>query len=504
MTLTVSFAKTPRTRFDTAVIGVYEKKKFDSAGAAIDRKAEGYPAAIMDRNPSFEGKNGQILRYTVPKGNGPRQVILLGLGAPGKLDALALETLGGVLYPALIAAGAETVLLHVPRHGDMPLKADRAAAAMAYGLKLRAYCFSKYKSGADKKKAEGSLKHLIVETPGHAAATKLFKELGAVAAGVYLARDVMNEPPNVLYPESYAKIIQRELKPLGVKVEVLDWRKMQKIGFGAHLAIGMGSARKPCVVVMRWNGGSKKQPPIAFVGKGVTFDTGGISIKPGAGMEDMKMDMGGSAAVVGAMKAIAGRKAKVNVTAIVGLAENMPSHNACRPGDIVTSLSGKTVEIFNTDAEGRLVLCDALTYVQRTDKPSHIIDVATLTGAIMVALGNEYCGVFANNDKLWHHLEAASKATGEKVWRMPLDEAYRRAMDGILSDLNNMGNAGRMGGACTAAGFLERFIDGPTPWAHIDIAGKMMQSKDLPSGPKGGAGFGVKLLNRLVADYFEK
>ncbi|MBN8520738.1 MAG: leucyl aminopeptidase [Alphaproteobacteria bacterium] len=505
MRLRFSFSASSPAKIDTAVICVYENKKFDKNLSHLDTSSQKYLQDIMARNPAFEGKQGQILKYTLPKGKGPRQVILLGVGQAKKLNDLACETLGGMLYPALVAHGATDVHVRAPQHPDMTARAEKASAHMAYGMMLRGYRFDKYKTEKSETKKPAHTLPIHFVTPHEADAKKTFKTLEAVAQGIYLARDVMNEPPNILYPESYAAIIRKELKPLGISVEILDMAKMKKLGFGAHLAVGQGSARKPCVVVMRWNGkpSAKNKPPIAFVGKGVTFDTGGISIKPAAGMEDMKMDMGGSAAVVGLMKALAGRKAKVNVVGIVGLAENMPSHNAVRPGDIVTSLSGKTIEVFNTDAEGRLVLCDALTYVQRTYKPSHIIDLATLTGAIMVALGMEYCGAFVNNDKLWQGLNAASQTTGEKLWRMPLDEAYRKAMDGVLSDLNNMGNAGRYGGACTAAGFLERFIEKDTPWAHLDIAGKMMQTKDMPSGPKGGAGFGVKLLNQFVADQFE-
>jgi leucyl aminopeptidase len=505
MTLTLSFAKTPKPKTDTAVICVFDKKKLDAAGEDLNKKTKGFIADALDGNTSFDGKPGQVFRITLPRGNGFRQVILLGAGAPGKLDDVAAETLGGHLYPALAAAGSTRAALFTPHHKDTPLKSPDLAANIAFGVRLRAYAFMKYKTLKKKENAKATLGDITFITAAKDAAAKSFKARDAVAQGVYLARDVMNEPPNVLYPGSYAAIISKHLKSLGVEIEILDHKKMEKMGFGAHLCVGIGSARPPCVVIMRWMGAGKssKKAPLAFVGKGVTFDTGGISIKPAAGMEDMKMDMGGSAAVVGLMKSLALRKAKVNVVGIVGLAENMPSDRAVRPGDIVTSLSGQTVEVFNTDAEGRLVLCDALTYVQRTYKPSHVIDLATLTGAIMVALGMEYCGAFVNNDKLWTQLESASKATGEKLWRMPLDEAYRRAMDGVLSDVNNMGNAGRYGGACTAAGFLERFIEPGTPWAHLDIAGKMMQTKDMPSGPKGGAGFGVKLLNQLVADYFE-
>jgi len=275
----------------------------------------------------------------------------------------------------------------------------------------------------------------------------------------YQARDLVNEPPNSIYPASYAKLIKKQLAPMGVEVEILNETKMKKLGFGALLSVGQGSARESQTVIMRWNGNkTAKKAPIAFVGKGVTFDTGGISLKPGPDMDLMKMDMGGSATVVGTMKALAGRKAKVNAIGIVGLVENMPSSNAYRPGDIITSHAGKTIEILNTDAEGRLVLADILTYVQAKYKPEVIVDLATLTGAIMVALGFEYCGTFANDNDLWKQIENASQNTGEKFWRMPLDEAYRKEMESDIADLRNLGKTG-YGGACSAAGFLEHFIN---------------------------------------------
>ena len=283
---------------------------------------------------------------------------------------------------------------------------------------------------------------------------------------------------------------------------------MAKLGMEAILAVGKGSERQPRMVIMHWNGlyGSKtkdKDAPFALVGKGVTFDTGGISIKPGANMDEMKMDMGGSAAVVGTMKSLALRKAKANVVGIVGLAENMPSHNAYRPGDIIGSLSGKTIEVLNTDAEGRLVLADCLTHIQQKFKPRAIIDLATLTGAMMVALGQEYCGTFVNNDDLWKDMETASAQTGEKLWRMPLDEVWKEAMVSNVADLQNLGKTGRYGGACTAAGFLEHFIENDTPWAHMDIAGTAWRKTDQPTVPKYGSGFGVRVLNQLIAENYE-
>ena len=338
---------------------------------------------------------------------------------------------------------------------------------------------------------------------------KLFKAADPAIEGTFLARDLVNEPPNRLYPESYVETIKKELKPLGVEIDVLDEKKMQKLGMEAILAVGMGSARPPRMVIMRWNGTGKngksaaKSVPLALVGKGVTFDTGGISLKPGPGMDEMKMDMGGSAAVVGTMKTLALRGAKVDVIGAIGLAENMPSDRAYRPGDVIGSHSGKTIEVLNTDAEGRLVLCDVLSYVQDTYSPKTVIDLATLTGAMMVALAHEYCGTFVNNDDLWKSLETASAETGEKLWRMPLDEVWKKDMEGNFGDVQNLAKSnGRYGGACTAAGFLEHFIKPKVKWAHMDIAGTAWIKSDKPTTPKFGTGFGVRVLNTYIKNTY--
>jgi leucyl aminopeptidase len=318
-----------------------------------------------------------------------------------------------------------------------------------------------------------------------------------------MARDLVNEPPNYLLPEPYAKLISEELKSLGVKVEILDKKKMEKLGMGAALGVAQGSDNPPCMVVMTWDGRKKKNKsdkPLAYVGKGVTFDTGGISLKPGKGMGDMKMDMGGSAAVVGAMKSLALRKADAYAVGIVGLVENMPSGKAYRPADVLTSLSGKTIEVLNTDAEGRLVLADALTYVQDTYDPKLIVDLATLTGAILVALAHEYAGTFVNNDALWAQMETASTETGEKLWRMPLDKTWNEAVKSPTADIQNLSSIGAYGGSCTAAAFLEYFIDEGRSWAHIDIAGTAWNPKDKPTGPKFGTGFGVRVLDHLATN----
>ena len=453
--------------------------------------------AIVDavkRVGSFKGNLGEVLTLNGVPSDGYDRVMVLGLGKVKELSALKAEEAGGKLCAALKLEKAGKV------HVIVGKISTELAAHLGFGVALRSYVFDKYKS---KKKDQHGVSVLSVIVPKAREATKFYKALDAIKEGTYIARDLVNMAPNELYPESYAKLVQKEMKALGVSVEVLDEKKMEKLGMGAILAVGQGSARKPRMVIMRYNGGKKSDQPVSFVGKGVTFDTGGISLKPGAGMDEMKMDMGGSAAVVGLMKTLAVRKAKVNVVAIIGLAENMPSSNAYRPADILTSYSGKTIEVLNTDAEGRLVLVDCLSYLQEKYKPSMIIDLATLTGAMMVALGHEYCGTFVNDNKLWRGMESASERSGEKLWRMPLDEFWKKDVEGNFGDVQNLGKSGRWGGACSAAAFLEHFIEDGTPWAHMDIAGTAWVKSDKPTVPKFGTGFGVRVLDQLVKDSYE-
>jgi leucyl aminopeptidase len=335
--------------------------------------------------------------------------------------------------------------------------------------------------------------------PAEAAA--LWPSYAAIAEGVSLTKELVSEPANIIYPESFVERCQH-LQTLGVEIDVLDDKEMAKLGMGALLGVAQGSVRPARLLVMKWDGtGGKQEKPVVFVGKGVTFDTGGISIKPAAGMEDMKWDMGGAGAVAGAMKALAGRKAKAHVVGICGLVENMPDGNAQRPGDVVTSMAGQTIEVINTDAEGRLVLCDALHYAQETFKPDTIIDLATLTGAIIISLGKEHAGLFSNNDGLSDKLLAAGKATGDKLWRFPLSPAYDKLIDSPIADIKNVGP--RDAGSITAAQFLQRFIQDGVKWAHLDIAGMAWGDKDGPTWAKGATGYGVKLLDRFVADNYE-
>jgi leucyl aminopeptidase len=350
-----------------------------------------------------------------------------------------------------------------------------AAANVAFGARLRSYRFDKYRT-KEKPDKKPSLNKLTILTGAATAAKKAFQPLDRVADGVFLTRDLVSEPANVIYPETLAEQAA-ELASLGLEVEVLDERKMKKLGMGALLGVGQGSIRPPRLVVMSWSGGKKDDAPLAFVGKGITFDTGGISIKPAAGMEDMKWDMAGSGVVIGLMKALAGRKAKANVVGVVALAENMPGGNAQRPGDIVTSMSGQTIEVLNTDAEGRLVLADALWYTQDRFKPKFMVNLATLTGAIIVALGHEHAGLFSNDDTLSERLTAAGKAVGEPLWRLPLADAYDRDIDSDAADMKNIGS-GRGAGSIIGAQFLQRFVNN-VPWAHLDIAGVAWTKKDV-------------------------
>ncbi len=484
-----------------AVVYVYKGGKLSAAAAQLDKESGGLIKRAVKTAEKFSGKYGEFLSFALPAKAGFDQVVCAGLGNPSELDALKAEALGGKLFVALQAQGRLKATLITDDLKQKTLGEAEFIARLAIGVQLRSYKFERYKA---KKAGQKVFKEFSIIGEESIAAKKIFSGYSNTAKGVFTARDLVNEPPNALHPEAYAKFIKKELSPLGIKVEILDEKKMKTLGMGAILAVGQGSQSKPRMVIMRWNGAAKSKKtsaPIALVGKGVTFDTGGISIKPAGGMDEMKMDMGGSAAVVGTMQALALNKVKANVVAVVGLAENMLSHNAYRPGDIIKSYSGKTIEVLNTDAEGRLVLADCLTYVQKKYKPSAIIDLATLTGAMMVALGHEYCGTFSNDNKLWSGLERASADTGENLWRMPLDDIWKKDMESVVADLKNMGG-GRFAGACTAAGFLEHFIDEGTPWAHMDIAGTAWVKKDKPTVPKFGTGFGVRVLERFIADNY--
>ncbi len=450
--------------------------------------------AAADR---FTGKNGTALDLAAPAGLKVQRLIVIGTGKGSELKAEDGVKLGGIVMGRLPSRVSDATI--VAEWPDGPMKAG-AVADLALGMMLRSYSFDLYKT----KRKEGEEPRAAIKVSLACAnadgARAAWGEREAIAEGVVIARDLVNEPPNVLYPEEFARRTLK-LRKAGVLVEVLDVKAMTKLGMGALLGVGQGSRRDSRVVVMRWNGGKKGAEPVAFIGKGVCFDTGGISIKPAAGMEDMKGDMAGAACVTGLMHALASRKARVNAIGAIGLVENMPDGNAQRPGDIVKSMSGQTIEIINTDAEGRLVLADVCWYVAQKFKPKFMVDLATLTGAIIIALGHEYAGMFSNDDKLADRLTKAGEATGEKVWRMPLGAEYDKKIDSKFADVKNTG--GRDGGAITAAQFIQRFVD-KTPWAHLDIAGTGMGSPQSDINKSWASGFGVRLLDRLVADYYEK
>ena len=447
----------------------------------------------------FIGKKGSTCTVLAP-GAGLTRVVAIGLGKDAELTAFGVEEAGGAAAAAL-ANEAEAAIATgtlAPEH----------AAAAAMGAALRSYRFDRYRT-KEKPEDKPKLSSLTVLCADPAASVAAWAPMQAVASGVVLARDLVSEPPNVLFPAEMADRCLA-LEDLGVKVEVFGPKEMDKLGFGMLMGVSLGSATEPRMVVMRWNGasggkgkakkGAPKSAPLAFIGKGVTFDTGGISIKSAGGMEDMKWDMAGAGAVIGAMAALAGRRAPVDVVGLVGLVENMPSSTAQRPGDVVTSYSGQTVEIINTDAEGRLVLGDVMWYCQERFKPAFMVDLATLTGGIIVSLGHEYAGLFSNDDALAQKLQATGTAWGEKLWRMPLGDAYDKMLKSEIADMKNVG--GRPGGSISAACFIQRFTNG-VPWAHLDIAGTAWSSKDNPTIPKGATAFGVRLIDRLVAEHYE-
>ncbi len=472
-----------------------------SLGQAFDSKTGGYVMRAAGA-ANFKGKKESVLDLIAPGDTGLARLVIIGAGKSAEFSAEDWISLGGSTRGALAGRNGSGVTIAVETGAGATAE---QVADFALGLTLRGYKFDKYKS--KKKKDDNGdedciLKTISIQCADPAAAEAAFVARRAVAEGVIRARDLVNEPANILGPAEFAERA-KELSAVGVDVEILDDAKLEALGMGALLAIGKGSERPSHVVVMRWAGSDSNSDagPVAFVGKGVTFDTGGISIKPSAGMEDMKGDMAGAACVVGLMHTLAARNAKVDAVGLIGLVENMPSGSATRPGDVVTAMSGTTIEVLNTDAEGRMVLADVLWYAQDRFKPRFVVNLATLTGAIMVALGKEHAGLFSNNDELSQRLTEAGLATGEKVWRMPLGKKYDKLIDSKVADIKNTG--GRWGGAISAAQFLQRFIKDETPWAHLDIAGMGMASSDTEINRSWGSGFGVRLLDRLVADHYE-
>ncbi len=494
----ISFAAPSLDRTGAVAVGAAEAGLLPSA-ATLDKSLGGALGRAMGSS-RFKGKAGQVLELLAPSGGRFSRVVLVGIGRADKFDVAAVEKLAAAVVGRLLTSGEKELAFAIDLPKGGKLKAAQLAAHLAMGAQLRSYTFIKYRT-KQRDEHEPTLASIIIGTEETSAARKAWQRMQAVADGVFLARDLVNEPPNVMSPQEFAARAQG-LSKLGVKVEVLGEDEMRKLGMNALLGVGQGSARESQLVVLQWNGGRKKDQPVAFVGKGVCFDSGGLSLKPGASMMGMKGDMGGAAAVTGTMRALAARKARVNAVGVLGLVENMPDGKAQRPDDVVTSMSGQTIEILNTDAEGRLVLADALWYAQTRFKPRFVIDLATLTGAIMVALGLEHAGLFANDDKLAGRIQEAGREVGEPVWRLPLADGYDKMIKSKIADMKNISGVTH-GGSIVAAQFLQRFID-KTPWAHLDIAGVAWQDgEQKPLSPGWGVGWGVRILDRLIADHYE-
>ncbi len=483
----IDFAATRPADADVLAF-IVTKSSFEGFAFPLDNPALIHETAKLAR---FKGDAGQSFLMISEQNGKLVRVVLLAV-ADG--DAANYQKAGGELVAKVLTSGATHIAIHAEN-----LTAEQANEA-AFGALQRSWRIDKYRTKLPETSKPTVTRVTIVGAQGDAAGG--WPHYQALYDGIALTRELVSEPANIIYPESFVERCQH-LKDLGVEITVLDDKQMAELGMGALLGVAQGSRKPARLLVMRWDGTNGAQErPVAFVGKGVTFDTGGISIKPAANMEDMKWDMGGAGAVAGTMKALAGRKAKVHVVGVCGLVENMPDGNAQRPGDIVTSMDGQTIEVINTDAEGRLVLCDALHWVQVNHNPETIIDLATLTGAIIIALGDQHAGLFSNSDDLSDKLLQAGKETGELLWRFPLSPAYDKLIDSPIADMKNIGARGA--GSITAAQFLQRFIKDGVQWAHLDIAGTVFTDKPGPTWEKGASGYGVRLLNQFLIDNFEK
>ena len=452
----------------------------------------GVEAAL--KRSRFDGDAGVVVEYFLGS-DGGRRLLVVGAGANAG-SGEAPEKLAGAAIARLLTSGETQAVIDL---SGLNLDAD-AAARVALAAALRGWRYDRYRTRL-KEKQKPTLTTVTIVGAGNGAEQRYQSRYAAVVEGAILTRELVTEPANIIYPDTFVERVTESVKGSGLELQVLGPDEMARLGMGALLGVAQGSVREPKLLVMRWNGGKAGEAPVAFIGKGVTFDTGGISIKPALHMEAMKWDMGGAGAVVGAMKALALRKAKANVVGVCGLVENMPDGNAQRPGDVVTTMSGQTVEVINTDAEGRLVLCDAMTWTQKMFKPKAMIDLATLTGAMVITFGHEYAGMFANDDALAAGLIKAAEESGDKLWRQPLGEAYDRLIDSPIADMKNVGP--REAGSITAAQFLKRFVDDGVAWAHLDIAGMAWSDKARPTYDKGATGFGVRLLDQYIADTVE-
>jgi len=487
----VSFAaKRPKGAYALAVPVRSEDMLHDRL-AGLDATARALAARSAEAQ-RFEREVGAIAETFVEEGEIARRLLLVGYGSRQDTSAIH-ERVGGALTAKLLTSGETRLVI------DAAGIDARAAARLAFGAAARSWRHDVYRTKLGRKQ-KPTLEEVVIVGADKGAEAEWAHEQ-AVLAGLDLTRRLVSDPPNILYPESFVERCREAMDGLGVAIEVLDEKAMRKLGMGALLGVAQGSVRPPRLLAMRWKGAGSSKKNVALVGKGITFDTGGISIKPALGMEAMKWDMGGAGAVAGAILALATRKAKANVVGICVLAENMPDGNAQRPGDIVTSMSGQTIEVINTDAEGRLVLADAMTWVQREHKPEVMIDLATLTGAMIISLGHEYGGLFANDDGLAEGLAEAGRQSGDKLWRLPMGEAYDKIMDSQIADMKNAG--GRDAGSISAACFLGRFVEEGVKWAHLDVAGMVWSDKPSHLYDKGATGYGVALLDRYIADNHE-
>jgi leucyl aminopeptidase len=495
----ISFADLKLPARGIIILAVGSKNKLSKNAERINKQVDGALSRATG-TAKFNGKSGEYLAVIEPSARKNATYVLIGMGEESEFDELEAQVFGATITKAIQSLDKTDATVIVDFSSGKSIISDEVACHIAYGVLLRSYSYNKYKTVAsDSKETRKEIKSLTFMVANPSSSRRRFTKFSSIAAGVNFSRDLVSEPSNVKSPKWMSGQC-RKLSKLGVKVEILGESQMQKLRMNALLGVGQGSVRESQCVVMRWNGGKTNDKTLALVGKGVTFDTGGISIKPAGGMEDMIWDMGGAGTVIGTMYALAARKAKANVVGVVGLVENMPDGNAQRPGDIVKSMSGQTIEVINTDAEGRLVLADMLWYTQKRFKPSAMIDLATLTGAVMVALGREYAGIYSNKNELAEGIINAGKVVGEKLWHLPLDPTYDKQINSPRADMKNVGP--RWGGSITAAQFLQRFTNG-LDWAHLDIAGVAWSDTEKNLMEKGATGFGVRALDRFVKDNYE-
>lgn len=494
--MNIIFSKAPAYLKHTQIVGCFENILLTQEAKELDEKTQGFIQNAI-KSSRFRGKIGQVLPLYYPCDQTATRFLIVGLGLEEELSPYGCETIGGAIYTALASTPETAADVLMASLQTKTMTSDTILSHMAHGYTLRSWRYENHKTKKkdDTPKALETLSFVTQSTTIKA----LFDDLYSVTQGVAFTKDLVTRPPNDLYPESMVHHL-KSLESLGVKLEILDEDRLKALNMGCLLGVAQGSENKPYVAIMTWmNGGN--EAPVALVGKGVTFDSGGLNLKPTGFMEDMKQDMAGAGAVAGIMKTLALRQAKVNVVGAVGLVENMVSGKAQRPSDIVTTCSGQTVEILNTDAEGRLVLADVLWYVQETFKPTCMVDLATLTGAIVITLGDQFAGLFSDNDDLAQALKQAGHKVHERLWQLPLHKDYDKDIDSDIADMKNIGS-GRKAGSITAAQFLKRFTNN-VPWAHIDIAGIAWHDKPSSLHEKGASAFGVRLLNQWIKDSYE-